>query len=58
MDKGKVLGLGGIFFQSRDPKRLCAWYRDCLGLEIATDFDETGVQRCRDNSSVSTHGLN
>jgi predicted enzyme related to lactoylglutathione lyase len=30
---GKVLGVGGVFFRSRDPGRLAAWYRDALGLE-------------------------
>jgi predicted enzyme related to lactoylglutathione lyase len=30
---GKVLGVGGVFFRSRDPGRLAAWYRDTLGLE-------------------------
>jgi catechol 2,3-dioxygenase-like lactoylglutathione lyase family enzyme len=28
----RVLGLGGIFFKSRDPKALKAWYRDHLGV--------------------------
>jgi predicted enzyme related to lactoylglutathione lyase len=32
--KGKVLGVGGIFFRSSDPGRLAGWYRDALGLEI------------------------
>lgn len=31
--KGKVLGVGGIFFRSPDPARLAGWYRDTLGLE-------------------------
>jgi hypothetical protein len=26
----KVLGVGGIFFKSRDPKRLYEWYAKCL----------------------------
>lgn len=30
---GKVLGVGGIFFRSPDPKRLANWYRETLGLE-------------------------
>ncbi len=32
--KGKVLGVGGVFFRSPDAGRLAAWYRDTLGLEI------------------------
>ncbi|MBT2187109.1 VOC family protein [Sphingobium nicotianae] len=30
--KGRVIGLGGIFFKSRDPAALAAWYRDVLGI--------------------------
>ena len=31
----RVTGIGGIFFKSADPKRLGAWYRDHLGLEVS-----------------------
>jgi len=31
---GRVTGVGGIFFKSKDPKALAAWYRDVLGLTI------------------------
>jgi predicted enzyme related to lactoylglutathione lyase len=30
----KITGIGGIFFKSRDPKALAAWYRDVLGIAI------------------------
>ncbi|MCG8275158.1 VOC family protein [Stenotrophomonas sp. NLF4-10] len=30
----RVTGIGGIFFQSADPVRLGAWYRDHLGLDV------------------------
>jgi catechol 2,3-dioxygenase-like lactoylglutathione lyase family enzyme len=30
----KVLGVGGIFFKSKNPKKLGAWYRKHLGFEI------------------------
>ena len=30
----KVTGLGGIFFKSRDPKALAAWYATHLGLPV------------------------
>jgi predicted enzyme related to lactoylglutathione lyase len=33
----RVTGIGGIFFKSSDPKRLSAWYRDHLGLDV-TDW--------------------
>jgi catechol 2,3-dioxygenase-like lactoylglutathione lyase family enzyme len=31
---GHVTGLGGVFFKSKNPKALSAWYRDVLGLNI------------------------
>ena len=30
----KVLGIGGIFFKSKDPAGLLNWYRDVIGLEL------------------------
>lgn len=31
---GHITGIGGIFFKSKDPKKLAAWYRDILGLHV------------------------
>jgi catechol 2,3-dioxygenase-like lactoylglutathione lyase family enzyme len=31
---GRITGVGGIFFKSRDPKALMAWYRDVLGIKL------------------------
>lgn len=31
----KVLGIGGLFFRSRDPESLARWYRDHLGIDAA-----------------------
>jgi predicted enzyme related to lactoylglutathione lyase len=33
---GHVTGLGGVFVKSRDPKALAAWYREVLGLDVAS----------------------
>ncbi|MFL6530214.1 MAG: VOC family protein [Chthoniobacterales bacterium] len=30
----RVIGLGGIFFKSKDPDKLAAWYRTHLGLDV------------------------
>ena len=30
----RVTGLGGIFFKTRDPKALAAWYAQHLGMKI------------------------
>ncbi len=34
----KVLGFGGVFFRSHDPKKLADWYANWLGLEINPAF--------------------
>ena len=31
----KVLGIGGVFFKSKDPAALAAWYKDVLDLPMA-----------------------
>lgn len=31
---GHITGLGGVFFKSKDPTALMAWYRDVLGIRI------------------------
>ena len=33
----RVVGLGGIFFKSKDPKALYEWYRQHLGIESSAD---------------------
>jgi predicted enzyme related to lactoylglutathione lyase len=30
----QVLGIGGVFFKTRDPKALAAWYREHLGVPV------------------------
>ena len=35
----KVLGVGGVFFKSPDPKRLYEWYSKWLGME----FEDWGI---------------
>ena len=32
----RVSGIGGVFFKARDPKTLGAWYRQALGIDIAS----------------------
>lgn len=35
----RVIGLGGVFFRSKDPARLRSWYREHLGVDV----DEYGA---------------
>jgi predicted enzyme related to lactoylglutathione lyase len=37
----KVLGIGGFFFRSADPKTLAQWYQDHLGVAIVPKDYET-----------------
>ena len=30
----RVTGIGGIFFNARDPEVLCAWYKKHLGIDV------------------------
>lgn len=30
----KVLGVGGVFYRTKDRKALCEWYRDNLGVAV------------------------
>lgn len=39
-----VLGLGGIFFKSKDPKALGAWYQEHLGLDVDPSFGGVSFQ--------------
>ena len=32
----KVLGVGGIFFKSKSPRKLAAWYQKHLGVDVAS----------------------
>jgi predicted enzyme related to lactoylglutathione lyase len=32
----RVLGIGGVFFKARDPKALADWYREHLGVPVAS----------------------
>ena len=30
----RVVGIGGIFFKTKDPEKLAAWYKEHLGLNV------------------------
>ncbi len=33
---GRITGIGGVFVKSADPKALAKWYREVLGLDVAS----------------------
>ncbi len=47
----RVLGVGGIFFKSKDPARLKAWYREHLGLPT-DEHGETTFTAAHDPGAV------
>lgn len=40
---GKALGVGGVFFRSKDPLRLATWYRETLSLDIEDSGSTLGT---------------
>jgi glyoxylase I family protein len=42
----RVLGIGGLFFRSREPKKLAQWYQLHLGIDpVPTDFGHQAWQQ-------------
>jgi len=42
----RVLGIGGLFFRSREPKKLAQWYQLHLGIDLVpTDYGHAGWQQ-------------
>ena len=45
-NKERVEGIGGLFFRSRDPKKLAAWYQEHLGIDpTPTEYNHTVWQQ-------------
>ena len=38
-ERARVTGIGGVFFKSRDPAALAAWYREHLGVPVPGGAD-------------------
>lgn len=41
--RGRVIGVGGVFFRSPDPKRLGDWYRETLDISVESWGDTRGT---------------
>ncbi|GAB4312710.1 MAG: VOC family protein [Bacteroidales bacterium] len=54
MEKGKVAGLGGVFFKSRNPGELKEWYGQALGLPC-DEYGHTFKWLTREDPSVTGH---
>jgi glyoxylase I family protein len=50
----RVLGIGGLFFRSGDPKKLAAWYQLHLGIDpVPTDYSHHGWQQAAGSTAFS-----
>ncbi|MEM0984952.1 MAG: VOC family protein [Pseudomonadota bacterium] len=50
--KGRVTGIGGIFFRSRDPAALAEWYQTMLGVPAAPKTYEEAPWRTEGGTTV------
>lgn len=46
--RGKVIGIGGVFLKSPEPKRLSGWYGDHLGI-VSAEYGAMLPWRAHDN---------
>ena len=53
----KALGVGGIFFKSPDPDKLCQWYAQWLGLSVESESGSFVLFFPRSMPSKWLHGL-
>jgi len=49
----RVTGVGGVFFKSKDPAALAAWYRDHLGLELEPGSEAVSVFRWSEPGTIT-----
>lgn len=50
----RVLGIGGLFFRSRDPKSLAQWYQLHLGIDpVPTESGHSGWQQAAGPTAFS-----
>ncbi len=60
-DMKRVTGIGGIFFKSKDPKKMREWYKDHLGLatnEYGAVFEWfQGADNSKKDSANGVHSV-
>lgn len=50
----RVVGIGGLFFRSREPKQLAQWYQLHLGIDpVPTDYDHQAWQQAAGPTAFS-----
>lgn len=54
----RVLGIGGLFFRSREPKQLAQWYQQNLGVDpVPTDYDHHAWQQAAGPTAFSPFAM-
>ena len=54
----RVLGIGGFFFRSHDPKKLAQWYQLHLGVDpVPTESGHQGWQQAAGPTSFAPFGM-
>ena len=54
----RVLGIGGLFFRSRDPKQLAQWYQVHLGIDpVPTDYSHQAWQQAAGPTAFSPFSM-
>ena len=54
----RVLGIGGLFFRSHDPKKLAQWYQLHLGVDpVPTESGHQGWQQAAGPTSFAPFGM-
>jgi glyoxylase I family protein len=55
----RVLGIGGLFFRSRDPKALARWYQVHLGIDpVPTDHDRPAWRQAAGPTAFAPFPMN
>jgi glyoxylase I family protein len=55
----RVVGIGGLFFRSRDPKKLAEWYQLHLGIDpVPTEYGHPGWQQAAGPTVFSPFPMN
>jgi glyoxylase I family protein len=58
MPTERVLGIGGLFFRSRDPKQLAQWYQLYLGIDpVPTDYGQQAWQQAAGPTAFSPFAM-
>ena len=56
ISRGRVTGLGGVFFKAQDPKKLLAWYQGHLGIKPEGEGEPSAMFHWREKDNPDRLG--